>query len=368
MSVQLANSRGCSRLSVNCYVMPCMPSSQVESTVSSAHACIFGASAPQRVSEKEVEFGGAQCQLKPGLEESLAEVHKIRSQLSSQTEAMLRRLGEGKDGTQNPDFGFSDDLISAALGFLASPRGDFLYRSEESVMSEGAAEEVGLGVLTLLGRAEAGSLCGGQDQTVRKRRGYKDALSGRMVPAKPLLWQGSGASSGDVKEELPEAMKERRRERLERPEAGAPEVSEERCLEDWATGLVQAALLAALKRRAAAAERFDVAAKLKQRELGAEAAAAAGRTRALRQFSFSGAMPCDAVRCRAMLCDAVRCCACCKFCEMCGPSIPCPAEPSGAVWRLLSAPKLAFVEQLKERKRKAVELEDYEPLAALPGL
>ncbi|CAE7726658.1 unnamed protein product [Symbiodinium sp. CCMP2592] len=301
---------------------------EVESTVSSAHACIFGASAPQRVSEKEVEFAGTQWQLKPGLEESLAEVHKIRSQLSSQTEAMLQRLaigGEGKDGTdgrqktRNPDFGFSEELISEALGFLASPRGDFLSRpeseeSESAVMPEGAAEEVGLGVLTLLGRAEAGSLCGGQDQTLRKRRGYKDALSGRMVPAKPLLWQGSGASSGGVKEELPESMKERRREKLERPEAGAPEVSEERCLEDWATGLVQAALLAALKRRAAAAERFDVAATLKQRELGAEAAAAAGRTRA---------------------------------------------------FRLLSAPKLASVEQLKERKRKAVELEDYELAGSL---
>ncbi|CAE7563910.1 unnamed protein product [Symbiodinium necroappetens] len=289
---------------------------EVESTVSSAHACIFGASAPQRVSDKEVEFGGAQCRLKPGLEGSLAEVHEIRSQLSSQTEAMLHSLGDQEvHGRQKPDFGFSDDLISATLAFLSSPRGDFLYRPEESaVMSEGAAEEVGLGVLTLLGRAEAGSLCG-QDQPVPKRHGYKDALSGRMVPAKPLLWQGSAARSGDVKEELPEA-----KERPERPTNDAkerPEVSEEReerCLEDWATSLVQAALLAALKRRSAAAERFDVAAMLKQRELGAEAAAAAGRTRAL---------------------------------------------------RLLSAPKLAAVEQLNERKRKAVELEDYELAGSL---
>ena len=259
----------------------------MESTVSSAHACIFGASAPQRVSDKEVEFGGAQCRLKPGLEGSLAEVHEIRSQLSSQTEAMLHSLGDQEmHGRQKPDFGFSDDLISATLAFLASPRGDFLYRPEESaVMSEGAAEEVGLGVLTLLGRAEAGSLCG-QDQAVPKRHGYKDALSGRMVPAKPLLWQGSAEtrSGSDVKEELRPEAKERparpTNDAKERPEVS--EECEERCLEDWATGLVQAALLAALKRRSAAAERFDVAAMLKQRELGAEAAAAAGRTRALR--------------------------------------------------------------------------------------
>ncbi|CAE7337519.1 unnamed protein product [Symbiodinium sp. CCMP2456] len=289
---------------------------EVESTVSSAHACIFGASAPQRVSDKEVEFGGAQCQLKPGLEESFEEVHKIRSQLSFQTEALLHSLGDqDMHGTPNPDFGFSDDLISTTLGFLASPRGDFLDRPEQSaVMSEGAAEEVGLGVLTLLGRAEAGSLCG-QDQPVPKRRGYKDALSGRMVPAK--LWQASGASSGDVKEEHPEAKErpERLAKAKERPEVSEEgEGREERCLEDWATSLVQTALLATLKRRAAAAERFDVAAKLKQRELGAEAAAAAGRTRAL---------------------------------------------------RLLSAPKMASVEQLNERKRKAVEVEDYELAGSL---
>ena len=76
--------------------------------------------------------------------------------------------------------------------------------------------------------------------------------------------------------------------KLPNPQASAPSApsapscpSEAKCVEDWATGLVQAALLRVLKKRAAAAEEFDVAARLKARERGAETTLAAGRARAM---------------------------------------------------------------------------------------
>ena len=259
-----------------------------------------------------MEFGGAQYMMKPGLEASLEEVHRIRSQLAAHADATLDRLSrpEGRrlDGP-DPDLGDFGDLglceetVSAALAFLSSPRGDFLDNLEQReeheereawAVPEGAAEEVGLGVLTLLGRADAGSRCGGRD-TVARRGGYKAALSGRMVPARPL--HALSTPSKPVKEEHQEhqeeegkaskaakAAKEEGREETSEPlEYPAPRerLSEERCLEDWATGLVQSALLQTLKRRAAAAEAFDVAGRLKARELGAAAATAAGRARAL---------------------------------------------------------------------------------------
>lgn len=55
-------------------------------------------------------------------------------------------------------------------------------------------------------------------------------------------------------------------------------------LKDWATGLVLVRLLSALKRRAAAAEDFDVAAQLKRRQCGAEAALGAEERRAVQRL------------------------------------------------------------------------------------
>ncbi|CAE7462890.1 unnamed protein product [Symbiodinium pilosum] len=279
-----------------------------------------------RISSNEIEFGGAQCQLKPGLESSLDEVYEIRKQLSDQADALLDKVAS-RDESAGPDsdFGFTDEVILRALNFLGSPKGDFLVGMEECVAgSDGAAEEVGLGILTLLGRTDAASVCGGHDgqaTAVQKSGGYKDALSGRMVPtARPWLRVALGRDDAGVKEEdktkepqevkakvetTPEPEPDSKRER----EVQVVQLSEERCIEDWATGMVQAALLAVLKRRAAAAEAFDVAARLKARELGAQAVTSAGRERAL---------------------------------------------------QLLAASKLASVEQLHVRKRKAVELEDYE--------
>ena len=55
-------------------------------------------------------------------------------------------------------------------------------------------------------------------------------------------------------------------------------------VKDWATGLVLVRLLSALKRRAAAAEDFDVAAQLKRRQCGAEAALGAEERRAVQRL------------------------------------------------------------------------------------
>ena len=229
----------------------------METAISNAHACIFGPSAPRRISSNEIEFGGAQCQLKPGLESSLDEVYEIRKQLSDQADALLDKVAS-RDESAGPDsdFGFTDEVILRALNFLGSPKGDFLVGMEECVAgSDGAAEEVGLGILTLLGRTDAASVCGGHDgqaTAVQKSGGYKDALSGRMVPtARPWLRVALGRDDAGVKEEdktkepqevkakvetTPEPEPDSKRER----EVQVVQLSEERCIEDWATGMVQA--------------------------------------------------------------------------------------------------------------------------------
>lgn len=284
--------------------------------MSNAHACLFAPSAPRR-GDGEIEMAGIQVSLKPGMDASFKEACAIRALLSSSIEIAFK-----------DSIGMSREVIQRALDFLSSPSGDFFICLDDEPR-EGTAEEVGLGVLTLLGRTDASTACGGPDRSTALRRGgYKDAVRGRMVPSLPGLpasrpwWssQSAGASSvdmgkrrkgllpsqlaelatmgsqGDISEDLPEnqsreSQNEARNARgavdaADAPDAGATDVpSEAKCVEDWATGLVQAALLKVLKQRAAAVEEFDVAARLKARERGAETALAAGRARAIQPLN-----------------------------------------------------------------------------------
>ena len=164
---------------------------------------------------------------------------------------------------------------------------------------------MGLGILPLLGRSDAGSACGRRDRGAipQRRGGYKEALRGRMVPSGSTGSTGCSGASGAQWAERPERPAKLRKtsdadgigkdgkdgnEEQEPKQVSAPSApsapscpSEAKCVEDWATGLVQAALLRVLKKRAAAAEEFDVAARLKARERGAETTLAAGRARAM---------------------------------------------------------------------------------------
>lgn len=193
----------------------------------------------------------------------------------------------------------NSEVIQRALNFLSSPSGDFFFCLDDEPSAEGTAEEVGLGILTLLGRSDAGSACGRRDRGAipQHRWGYKEALRGRMVPSGSTGSGSSGAQwaverlaklrkMSDVDADTGKDGNEEHEEpQLPNPQASAPSAtscpSEAKCVEDWATGLVQAALLRVLKKRAAAAEEFDVAARLKARERGAETTLAAGRARAM---------------------------------------------------------------------------------------
>ena len=274
--------------------------------MSNAHACLFAASAP-RWGDGEIEMAGIPVSLKPGMDASFKEACAIRALLSSSIELAFK-----------DSIGMSSDVIQRALNFLSSPSGDFFICLDDEPR-EGTAEEVGLGVLTLLGRTDASSACGGPDRSTARRGGYKDAVRGRMVPSLPGLpasrpwWssQSAGAScdmgkdrkgmlsatlgSHGDSEDLPENQSQESQNETnargagdgaDGPDAGATVPSEAKCVEDWATGLVQAALLKVLKQRAAAVEEFDVAARLKARERGAETALAAGRARAIQPLNL----------------------------------------------------------------------------------
>ncbi|CAK9004218.1 Uncharacterized protein SCF082_LOCUS8076 [Durusdinium trenchii] len=291
---------------------------EVELRVSNACACLFTSSPPRRVGDHEVELVGFYGRIKPGMEASFKESCAIRAQIASN---IALALDQG-----NASIGLAKEQVQRILNFLSSPRGDFLVCENDSHelgadgAAEGSAEEVGLGVLTLLGRADAGSACGGRDRMCvpAKRASYKDALRGRIVPhaqrkrassemgppkPRPVVKRNDHDHSESMD------VKKRDADGGEETEKTNPEPIPSKCVEDWATGLVHAALLRVLKRRAAAAEEFDVASRLKARERGADTALCAGRARAV---------------------------------------------------QLLHAPKLAAIEKLNDRKRKAVEFEDYE--------
>jgi hypothetical protein len=264
---------------------------QVESRVSNAYACLFASSAPRHSGDHEIELAGIHCRIKSGCESfgSFKEACAIRALIASNINMAFK--------TSN--FSMNSEVIQRALNFLSSPSGDFFFCLDDEPSAEGTAEEVGLGILTLLGRSDAGSACGRRDRGAipQHRWGYKEALRGRMVPSGSTGSGSSGAQwaverlaklrkMSDVDADTGKDGNEEHEEpQLPNPQASAPSAtscpSEAKCVEDWATGLVQAALLRVLKKRAAAAEEFDVAARLKARERGAETTLAAGRARAM---------------------------------------------------------------------------------------
>ena len=264
---------------------------QVESRVSNAYACLFASSAPRHSGDHEIELAGIHCRIKSGCESfgSFKEACAIRALIASNINMAFK--------TSN--FSMKSEVIQRALNFLSSPSGDFFFCLDDEPSAEGTAEEVGLGILTLLGRSDAGSACGRRDRGAipQRRGGYKEALRGRMVPSGSTGSTGSTGSGAQwAVERLAKLRKmsdvdadagkdgneEHEEPKLPNPQASAPSCpSEAKCVEDWATGLVQAALLRVLKKRAAAAEEFDVAARLKARERGTETTLAAGRARAM---------------------------------------------------------------------------------------